>query len=194
MCIFRFEHGLDPSAPPPPHCLTLILGEPGSGKTSLMRLILLQRLLQGRTLSPWTRRGRTTVSVRPWVDEWYRRVSRTISNLPDSSFTSGEPGRDVAGSAVFDHRLEWGCSPISWLMAALHAAVKRRWERRPGPMSLADLVDALGTINELGQLHRWRCSNLTPRVGCGTASSIVPRHCSRRMRWKRLLHLVPADG
>jgi hypothetical protein len=32
--------------------------------------------------------------------------------------------------------------------AALHAAVKRRWERRPGAMSLANLVDALGTVNE----------------------------------------------
>ena len=46
---FSFKEGLDPEAPPPPHALTLILGEMGSGKTSLMRLILLQRLLQGRT-------------------------------------------------------------------------------------------------------------------------------------------------
>jgi hypothetical protein len=34
--------------------------------------------------------------------------------------------------------------------AALHAAVKRRWDRRPGTMTLADLVDALGTVNVPG--------------------------------------------
>ena len=34
------------------------------------------------------------------------------------------------------------------IQAALHEAVKRRWERTPGNMSIADLVDALGTLND----------------------------------------------
>ncbi|RMD58282.1 hypothetical protein D6833_13065 [Candidatus Parcubacteria bacterium] len=46
---FSFKQGFDPTAPPPPHAITLIMGEMGAGKTSLMRSIMLQRLLQGRT-------------------------------------------------------------------------------------------------------------------------------------------------
>jgi hypothetical protein len=47
---FSFTKGMDPSVPPPPHATTLILGEPGAGKTTLLRWIMLQRLLQGRTV------------------------------------------------------------------------------------------------------------------------------------------------
>ena len=47
---FSFTRGMDPTAPPPPHAITLVLGEMGSGKTTLMRWIFLQRLLQGRTI------------------------------------------------------------------------------------------------------------------------------------------------
>ena len=47
---FSYAAGLDPVTPPPPHSLTLILGEMGSGKTTLLRWILLQRLMQGRTI------------------------------------------------------------------------------------------------------------------------------------------------
>ncbi|HSG41760.1 MAG TPA: type IV secretory system conjugative DNA transfer family protein, partial [Anaerolineales bacterium] len=47
---FSFTRGLDPAVPPPPHATTLILGEPGAGKTTLLRWIMLQRMLQGRTV------------------------------------------------------------------------------------------------------------------------------------------------
>jgi hypothetical protein len=47
---FSATHGLDPTLPPPPHSINLLLGEMGSGKTTLMRLMMLQRLLQGRTV------------------------------------------------------------------------------------------------------------------------------------------------
>ena len=33
------------------------------------------------------------------------------------------------------------------VQAALHEAVKRRWERKPGPMTIAELVETLGTVN-----------------------------------------------
>jgi hypothetical protein len=33
------------------------------------------------------------------------------------------------------------------VQAALHEAVKRRWDRRPGAMSIAEFVETLGTIN-----------------------------------------------
>ena len=36
---FSYAAGLDPATPPPPHSLTLILGEMGSGKTTLLRWI-----------------------------------------------------------------------------------------------------------------------------------------------------------
>src|SRR5690606_14799224 len=47
---FSFTKGLDPAVPPPSHATTLFLCEPGAGKTSLLRWIKLQRLLQGRTV------------------------------------------------------------------------------------------------------------------------------------------------
>ncbi|RMD58685.1 hypothetical protein D6833_12630, partial [Candidatus Parcubacteria bacterium] len=33
------------------------------------------------------------------------------------------------------------------VQAALHEAVKRRWERRPGPLSISNLVESLGAVN-----------------------------------------------
>jgi hypothetical protein len=44
----HYEKRFDPAIPPPPHATTLILGEPGAGKASLLRWIILQRSLQGR--------------------------------------------------------------------------------------------------------------------------------------------------
>ncbi len=47
---FSFRHGLDPVAERPTHAVILLLGEQGSGKTTLMRMMLIQRLLQGRSV------------------------------------------------------------------------------------------------------------------------------------------------
>ncbi len=41
---FSISKGLDPAVPPPPHATTLILGEPGSGKTGLLRWIMLVKV------------------------------------------------------------------------------------------------------------------------------------------------------
>ena len=54
---FSFTKGLDPAVPPPTPCHHPILGEPGAGKTSLLRWIMLQRLLQGRRLFPLIPKG-----------------------------------------------------------------------------------------------------------------------------------------
>jgi len=47
---FSFRQGLDPTGEHPTHAIVLLLGEQGSGKTTLMRTMLLQRLLQGRAV------------------------------------------------------------------------------------------------------------------------------------------------
>ncbi len=148
---FSFRHGLDPATPPPPHALTLILGEPGSGKTSLMRLILLQRLLQGRTvvsLDPEGENNRLCKAVGGRV------IPAGIPEDPQTCLIHPLQAEDPAEMLLAARFLITALSGEAALsvssQAALHAAVKRRWERRPGPMSLADLIDALGTVNEPG--------------------------------------------
>ena len=147
---FSFRHGLDPATPPPPHALTLILGEPGSGKTSLMRLILLQRLLQGRTivtLDPEGENNRLCKAVGGRV---------VPAGIPEDSQTclihplqADDPAEMLLAARFLIIALSGEAALSADAQAALHAAVKRRWARRPGPMSLADLVDALGTVNAL---------------------------------------------
>jgi hypothetical protein len=148
---FSFRYGLDPVAPPPPHALTLILGEPGSGKTSLMRLILLQRLLQGRTVITLDPEGENNALCKAVG-------GRVIpAGIPEDSQTclihplvAGDPAEMLLAARFLIAALSGEAAMSADSQAALHAAVKRRWERRPGPMSLADLIDALGTVNEPG--------------------------------------------
>ncbi len=157
---YSFRHGLDPLAPPPPHALTLILGEPGSGKTSLMRLILLQRLLQGRTV----------VTLDPEGEN--NRLCETLggrvipAGIPNDSEIcllhplQGESAAEMLLAARFlMASLAGEDALLPGAQAALHEAVKRRWERRPGAAqlpsrakrqfrwSIADLVDALATVS-----------------------------------------------
>jgi hypothetical protein len=146
---FSFTRGLDPIGPRPPHALTLILGEPGAGKTSLMRLILLQRLLQGRTV----------VSLDPEGEN--NRLCQAVggqmipAGVPDDPETclihplrAEDPVEMLLAARFLITALSGEAALSAGAQAALHAAVKRRWERRPGPMSLADLVDALGMVRE----------------------------------------------
>jgi type IV secretory pathway VirB4 component len=151
---FSFTRGLDPSAPPPPHAFSLILGEMGAGKTSLLRLILLQRLLQGRTV----------VSLDPEGEN--NRLCQAIGGRvipagpPDDSETcllhplAGEDPAEMLLSARFLLSALSGEAALSpGAQAALHEAVRRRWERRPGPMALIDLLEtlaALGTAEAAG--------------------------------------------
>ena len=148
---FSFQHGLDPAAPPPPHSMTLILGEPGSGKTSLMRLILLQRLLQGRTvvtLDPEGENNRLCEAIGGHV------IPAGVPEDPHfcliHPLQADDPAEMLLAARFLITALSGETALSAGVQAALHAAVKRRWGRRPGPMSLANLVDALGTVNQPG--------------------------------------------
>jgi len=141
---YSFTQGFDPASPPPPHAITLILGEMGSGKTSLMRWVLLQRLLQGRTV----------VSIDPEGENNHlcqAMGGRVIpAGIPDDTDTcllhplqANNPAEMFLAARFLLASLAGEDVLTPGVQAALHEALKRRWERRPGPMSLADLVDAL---------------------------------------------------
>ncbi len=148
---YSFRHGLDPSALPPPHSLTLILGEPGSGKTSLMRLILLQRLLQGRTVITLDPEGENNNLCQAIGG---RVVPASVPEDPQTCLLhplqAESPAEMLLAARFLITALSGETALSASAQAALHAAVKRRWDRRPGPMALADLVEALGTLHEPG--------------------------------------------
>ena len=145
---FSFSKGLDPAVPPPPHATTLILGEPGAGKTSLLRWIMLQRLLQGRTV----------ISIDPEGEN--NKLCEAVggkvvpAGIPDDKDTclihplQGENPAELLLATRFLIAALAGESVLSpGVQAALHEAVKRRWDRNPGAMTIAEFVETLGTIN-----------------------------------------------
>lgn len=145
---FSFTKGMDPSVPPPPHATTLILGEPGAGKTTLLRWIMLQRLLQGRTV----------ISIDPEGEN--NRLCEAVggrvipAGVPENKDTclmhplqAGDPSEMLLAVRFLVASLAGESILSPAVQAALHEAVKRRWERRPGPMSIANLVEVLGTVN-----------------------------------------------
>jgi hypothetical protein len=145
---FSISMGFDPAVPPPPHATTLILGEPGSGKTSLLRWIMLQRLLQGRTV----------ISIDPEGEN--NRLCEAVggkvvpAGIPEEKDTclihplQGETPSEMLLAVRFLIAVLAGEAVLSpGVLAALHEAVKRRWERRPGAISIAEFVETLGTIN-----------------------------------------------
>jgi len=145
---FSISKGLDPAVSPPPHATTLILGEPGSGKTSLLRWIMLQRLLQGRTV----------ISIDPEGEN--NRLCEAVggkvvpAGIPEEKDTclihplQGETPSEMLLAVRFLIAVLAGEAVLSpAVQAALHEAVKRRWERRPGAVSIAEFVETLGTIN-----------------------------------------------
>jgi len=145
---FSFTRGMDPAVPPPPHATTLILGEPGAGKTTLLRWVLLQRLLQGRTvisIDPEGENNRMCESVGGKV------VPAGIPETKDTCLIhplQGENPAELLLAVRFLMAALGGESVLSpGVQAALHEAVKRRWERKPGPMTIAELVETLGTVN-----------------------------------------------
>jgi hypothetical protein len=145
---FSFTRGMDPAVPPPPHATTLILGEPGAGKTTLLRWVLLQRLLQGRTV----------ISIDPEGEN--NRLCEAVggkvvpAGIPEDKETcliqplQGESPAELLLAVRFLMAALGGESVLSpGVQAALHEAVKRRWERKPGTQTIAELVETLGTVN-----------------------------------------------
>ena len=144
-----YTAGLDPNAPPPPHALTLILGDSGAGKTTLLRLIMLQRLMQGRTILSIDPEGEN--------NKLCEAMGGTVipAGAPEDPDTcllhplQAESPQDMLLAARFLMATLTGQEGMTpGIQAVLHEAVKRRWERTPGNMSIADLVDTLGTLND----------------------------------------------
>lgn len=145
---FSFTKGMDPSVPPPPHATTLILGEPGAGKTTLLRWIMLQRLLQGRTvisIDPEGENNRLCEAVGGRVIPAGVPENKNICLM--HPLQAGDPSEMLLAVRFLVASLAGESILSPAVQAALHEAVKRRWERRPGPMSIADLVEVLGTVN-----------------------------------------------
>jgi hypothetical protein len=147
---FSFTTGFDSSLPPPPHATTLILGEPGSGKTTLLRWIMLQRLLQGRTV----------ISIDPEGEN--NRLCEAVggrvipANVPEDRDTclihplqAGDPAGMLLAVRFLVASLAGESVLSPGVQAALHEAVKGRWARRPGAMSIANLVETLATVNSV---------------------------------------------
>jgi hypothetical protein len=144
---FSFSGGLDTSAPAPPHALSLILGEMGAGKTSLLRLILLQRLLQGRTVVSLDPEGENNSLCQALGG---RVIPAGPPEDPEACLLhplAGEDPAEMLLSARFLLSALSGEAALSpGAQAALHEAVRRRWERRPGPMALIDLLETLASL------------------------------------------------
>jgi AAA-like domain len=146
---FSFTRGMDPTAPAPPHAISLVLGEMGSGKTTLMRWIFLQRLLQGRTIlsiDPEGENNKLCEKVGGHVipagvpeDKETCLIHPLVADTPEEMLLAV---RFLVAALTEVSTLTPG------VQAALHEAVKRRWERRPGEqMSITDLVEVLATIS-----------------------------------------------
>lgn len=139
---YSFVDGFDPTAEKPPHATTLVLGEMGSGKTTLMRSMIVQRLLQGRTVVTIDPEGENSK-----ICEALGGVSLPMS-IPEREDTcllhplEGESAAELFAAAQFV--LASLRSPLNQEeLAVLHDAIQRRWEKQPGPISLADLREML---------------------------------------------------
>jgi len=145
---FSPVEGFDPAAPKPPHAGSLVLGEMGSGKTTLMRLMMTQRLLQGRTVVSIDPEGENNHLCRALGG---KVVPASAPEDPETCLMHPLQGNDPSEMLLAVRFLVASLGGEGTLTpgihAALHEAVKRRWERRPGRMSIADLVDTLSTVN-----------------------------------------------
>ncbi len=142
---FSPEFGLDPEAGQPPHATTLLLGEMGSGKTSLLRTILLQRLLQGRrivSLDPEGENNALCESLGGWI------IPAGQPSDAEKCLLHPLEG-DSAGELLFATRFLYGIlsggEPVPpRTQAALHDIVQSYWRTHPGKtLSLSTLAGNL---------------------------------------------------
>jgi hypothetical protein len=145
---FSTTKGLDPTLPPPPHAINLLLGEMGSGKTTLMRWMMLQRLLQGRTVLSIDPEGEN--------NSLCEAVGGKVvpAGIPADKETcllhplQADNPSDMLLAVRFIMTILAGESAMTpGVNAVLHEAVLSRWERFPGNMGIADLRDAIATVN-----------------------------------------------
>ncbi|HUF37835.1 MAG TPA: hypothetical protein VMN57_04880 [Anaerolineales bacterium] len=132
---YSLKHGFETGAPQPPHATTVLLGEMGSGKTSLMRTILLQRLLQGRSV----------VSLDPEGEN--NRLCLAAGGRVIPAGQPEDPGTcllhpleaDSAGELLFAVRflvsaLDPGGKLPPVAQAAVHDIVQAYWRDHPGQL------------------------------------------------------------
>jgi hypothetical protein len=145
---FSTTKGLDPTLPPPPHAINLLLGEMGSGKTTLVRWMMLQRLLQGRTVLSIDPEGENN-SLCEAVGG--KVVPAGIPADKDTCLLhplQADNPSDMLLAVRFIMTILAGESAMTpGVNAVLHEAVLSRWERFPGNMGIADLRDAIATVN-----------------------------------------------
>lgn len=145
---FSATHGLDPTLPPPPHSINLLLGEMGSGKTTLMRLMMLQRLLQGRTVISIDPEGENNTLCQAVGG---RIVPAGIPQDKDTCLLhplQADNPSDMLLAVRFIMTILAGEQAMTpGVNAVLHEAVLSRWQKFPGNMSIADLRDSLATVN-----------------------------------------------
>lgn len=146
---FSPRRGLDPSAPPPAHATTLLLGEMGSGKTSLMRSILLQRLLQGRSvvsLDPEGENNRLCQAAGGRVIPAGQPLEADACLL--HPLVAETPGELLFAARFLAATLRGGANLTPGEQGAMHDAVREHWEQQPGrPLSLAALEQRLEQPN-----------------------------------------------
>lgn len=145
---FSYKKGLDPTSPAPPHSLSLILGEMGSGKTTLLRSILIQRMLQGRTVLSIDPEGENNALCEAIGG---KIIPAGKPKDPDTCLLhplQGETAEDMLLAVRFLLSALMGEDALTpGIQAAIHEAVLTRWARQPGPTSIAAFVESLGAIN-----------------------------------------------
>ena len=144
---FSFQQGFVPDAPTPAHGIGLILGEMGSGKTSLMRLIYLQRLLQGRSI--------VTIDPEGENNRLCAAMGGTVipAGTPEDPGTcllhplqASNPGEMLLAVRFLLSVVRTEADLTAAETAVLHEAVQKRWKRRPGQLALVQLMDAIATV------------------------------------------------
>lgn len=146
---FSFSRGLDPSATPPTHNIVLVLGEQGSGKTTLIRLMLVQRLLQGRAVLSLDPEGE--------YDDLCRALGGEVVPVhppedPEVCLlhpVQGDTVEELFAAARFFLGAVLGAPATApAAVAAVHQAVKEWAGRNPGRtvLPLSELRDALGVL------------------------------------------------
>jgi len=145
---FSTTRGLDPTLAPPPHAINLLLGEMGSGKTTLVRWMMLQRLLQGRTVLSIDPEGENNSLCEALGG---KVVPAGIPADKDTCLLhplQADNPSDMLLAVRFIMTILAGESVMTpGVNAVLHEAVLSRWERFPGNMGIADLRDAIATVN-----------------------------------------------